>query len=230
MSRSGAPVSVLLALGGVTLVAGLALLVSTGASARFDADVAGLVRAPALRESLAFLRVVTEAGSTWAVMVLAGVALLVGVAIGPWRHGVVAAAVMGLASIGNGLIKSAMGRDRPDLLDAIVSEPGYSFPSGHSTLGAVGWGVLAVLVSRTRLPLVLRAALVIGMVALIALIGISRVYLGVHYPTDVIAGWTLGGIVVLLYERFTRTVSSEPAAAAVDADPGAQRSDPPAPG
>ena len=230
MSRSGAPVSVVLVLAGVALVSGLALLVFTGASAQFDAVIMQSVRAPGLREELGFLRVLTEAGSTWAVMVLAAVAVLVGVAIGPWRHGVVAAVVMGLASVGNGLIKTAMSRDRPDLLDAIVSEPGYSFPSGHSTLGAVGWGVLAVLVSRTRLPRGVRVALVAAMVVLIALIGISRVYLGVHFPTDVIAGWTLGAVVVLLYGRFTRTVSSEPAAAAVDADPGARRSDPPAPG
>ena len=230
MSRAGGLSTVMLTLAGIAVVTGLAILVFTGASIHFDTTVMELVRNGEVREPLAFLRVVTETGSTWAVVILAAVALLVGVAIGPWRHGVVAAVVVGLASLGNGLIKAVIGRKRPDLIDAILSEPGYSFPSGHAALGMVGWGILAVLVSRTRLPRALRVSLVAGMALLIALIGVSRIYLGVHYPTDVLAGWTLGGVVVLLYARLTRTVSREPAAAAVDADPGGPRSAPPAAG
>jgi undecaprenyl-diphosphatase len=230
MSRSGAPSTAILALAGIAIVVGLAGLVFTGVSRGFDTTVMEFVRSEPLREPLAFLRIVTEAGSTSAVMILAAASLLVGLAIGPWRHGVIAAVVVGLASFGNGLLKAAIARERPDLIDAIVSEAGYSFPSGHSALGMVGWGVLAVLVSRTRLPRAVRMALVAVMAAMVVMIGISRVYLGVHYPTDVIAGWTLGGVIVLLYERLTRTVSREPAAAAVDADPAAPRSDPPAAG
>lgn len=230
MSRSDAPSTAVLALAGIAIVGGLAGLVFTGASRPFDTTVMEFVRSEPLREPLAFLRLVTEAGSTWAVMILAAASLLVGFAIGPWRHGVIAAVVVGLASIGNGLIKVAIARQRPDLIDAVLSEPGYSFPSGHAALGMVGWGILAVLVSRTRLPRAIRLALVAAMAVTVVLIGISRVYLGVHYPTDVIAGWTLGGVVVLLYERLTRTVSREPAAAAVDADPAAPRSGPPAAG
>jgi undecaprenyl-diphosphatase len=227
MSRAGALPTVLLTLAGIALVAGLAILVFTGASVPFDTTVMELVRGGSVREPLGFLRVVTEAGSTWAVVILAAVALLVGVAIGPWRHGVIAAVVVGLASVGNGLIKAAIARDRPDLIDAMLNEPGYSFPSGHAALGMVGWGILAVLVGRTRLPRSVRRSLVAAMALLIVLIGVSRVYLGVHYPTDVIAGWTLGGVVVFLYARLTRTVSREPAAAAVDADPEAPLSGPP---
>jgi undecaprenyl-diphosphatase len=230
MSRSGAPSTAILALAGIAIVVGLAGLVFTGASRGFDTTAMAFVRSEPLRDPLAFLRVVTEAGSTSAVMILAAASLLVGLAIGPWRHGVIAAVVVGLASLGNGLLKAAIARERPDLIDAIVSEAGYSFPSGHSALGMVGWGILAVLVSRTRLPRAVRMALVAGMAVMVVLIGTSRVYLGVHYPTDVIAGWTLGGVIVLLYERLTRTVSREPAAAAVDADPAAPRSDPPAAG
>ncbi len=222
--------TVALALAGIAVVAGIAVLVFTGASVAFDTAVTELVRGEGLRQPLAFLRLVTEAGSTPAVILLAAVALVLGVAIGPWRHGVIAAAVVGLASLGNSLIKAAVARQRPDIIEAVVSEPGYSFPSGHSALGMVGWGILAVLVSRTRLPRVVRVAAVAAMAVLVVLIGVSRVYLGVHYPTDVIAGWTLGGVIVLLYARLTRTVSMEPAAAAVDVDPAGQRSDPPAAG
>jgi undecaprenyl-diphosphatase len=229
MTRRLVP-TVTLVLAGIAVVAGIAGLVFTGASVAFDTTVTEFVRGEALRHPLAVLRLVTEAGSTPAVILLAALALLLGVAIGPWRHGVIAALVVGLTSLGNTLIKAAVARQRPDIVEAIVNEPGYSFPSGHSVLGMVGWGILAVLVSRTRLPRSVRVAAVAGMAVLVLLIGVSRVYLGVHYPTDVIAGWTLGGVIVLLYARLTRTVSMEPAAAAVDADPAGQRSDPPAAG
>ena len=216
--------TVLLSVGGLGLVAALAALVATGASHDVDRAVIDVLRASGLVEPLSPLRPITELGSTWAVTLLAGVALLVGVLIGPWRHGVIAAGVVGLASLGNSAIKGLIARERPDLLAPLVTESGYSFPSGHAALGMVGWGILAVLISRSRLGRVPRIAIVAVFAVIVFLVGVSRVYLGVHYPTDVLAGWTLGGVIVLLYERFTRGVSMEPAAAAVDADREAPRS------
>ena len=118
----------------------------------------------------------------------------------------------------------------PDLLEPIVVEHGFSFPSGHAALSMVAYGVLGVLVMRSRLPIAVRRVIVVALGVLVLLIGLSRVWLGVHYPTDVLAGWTAGATIVLVYARLTRSVSPEPAAAAVDVDPAAQRSDPPAPG
>jgi undecaprenyl-diphosphatase len=94
----------------------------------------------------------------------------------------------------------------------------------------VAYGVLAVLVSRSRLPRVVRRIVMVALAVLIGLIGLSRVWLGVHYPTDVLAGWAAGGVIVLVYAAITRRVSLEPAEGAVDADQGAQRSGRPAPG
>src|SRR5919106_1728351 len=99
-----------------------------------------------------------------------------------------------------------------------------------SALGMVAYGILAVLVSRSRLPAPWRIGIVVALGAVVALIGISRIWLGVHYPTDVLAGWAAGGVVVLAYAALTRRVSPEPAEGAVDADPGARRSDRPAAG
>jgi undecaprenyl-diphosphatase len=71
---------------------------------------------------------------------------------------------------------------------------------------------------------------IVALAVLIGLIGLSRVWLGVHYPTDVLAGWAAGGVIVLVYAAITRRVSLEPAEGAADADQGAQRSGRPAPG
>lgn len=229
MSRSAAS-TILLAAAGVGIAVLLAVLVVLGVVRPIDEALIEAIRAPQLFGLLSPLRVLTEAGSTWAVIVVAGVTLLVGVAIGPWRHGAIGAVVIGLATVGNGLIKTVVARERPELLEPIVVETGYSFPSGHAALGMVGWGILAVLLWRSRLPRGVRIGLVVAAGVVVFLIGLSRVYLGVHYPTDVVAGWVLGGVVVLLFERLTRTVSPEPAEAAVDADPAGPRFDQPGPG
>lgn len=215
---------------GVAIVALLSVAVTSGASAGFDRSVMELVRAPELRVVLAPLRAITELGSTGAVTLIALSTLAVGVLIGPWLHGAIGAATIGLASLGVQAIKALVARARPDLLEPIVEARGFSFPSGHSALGMVAWGILGVLVMRSRLPVGVRRMIVAVLALIVLLIGLSRVWLGVHYPTDVLAGWTAGAVVVLVYARLTRRVSPEPAAAAVDVDPAARRSDPPAAG
>lgn len=230
---SGSPPSLSLAglaAAGIILVIGLAVLVSGDLTAEFDLAVMQVVRTGTLHDLLRPLRYVTELGSTWAVIVVAAVTFVVGAAIGPWRHGLAGAVTIGLASIANSSLKVLIARERPELLEPLIVERGFSFPSGHAALGMVAYGVLAVLISRSRLSRAVRRGIIAALVVLVGLIGLSRVWLGVHYPTDVLAGWTAGAVVVLLYAVLTRRVSPEPAAGAVDADPAAPRSDRPAPG
>jgi undecaprenyl-diphosphatase len=230
MSARSLPTSLVATLGGLLVVAMLAIGVSTDAVDPFDRAVIDVVRAQELRAVGWPLRWVTELGSTGAVTMVALLTALVGVLIGPWRHGVIGAAVIGLASAGNQALKAFIARARPDLLEPVVVEHGFSFPSGHSLLGMVAWGILAVLVSRSRMPTGARHGLVVAIALLVFLIGLSRIWLGVHFPSDVLAGWTAGAVIVLLYARLTRRVSPAPAAAAVDVDPGPPRSDPPGAG
>jgi undecaprenyl-diphosphatase len=224
------PPSWVLAGAGIAVVIGLAVLISADRTAAFDQGIIDAVRAPVLRDLLSPLRAITELGSTGGVVAVAGIAFAFAAAIGPWRHGVIAALTILLASIANSAMKVAIRRDRPEILDPLVVERGFSFPSGHSALGMVAYGILAVLVSRSRLPQPWRTVIVVALGALVALIGISRIWLGVHYPTDVLAGWAVGGVIVLAFATLTRRVSPEPAAGAVDADQAARRSDRPAAG
>ncbi|MFC1642828.1 phosphatase PAP2 family protein [Myxococcota bacterium] len=96
-------------------------------------------------------------------------------------------------------IKFAVARPRPQLVERVVEAAGYAFPSGHTFGAAAVYLALAVGLGRRclrwRIQLVALAWLVvIG-------VGASRVYLGVHYPTDVIAGWLLGAATVTLLQR-----------------------------
>jgi undecaprenyl-diphosphatase len=224
------PATPLLIAAGIAIVVGLAVLISGDLTTAFDQAIIDAIRSPVVHDLLSPLRTITELGSTWAVIAVAVIAFAFAAAIGPWRHGLIAAGTILLASIANSTLKLAIGRERPDLLEPLIVERGFSFPSGHSALGMVAYGIVAVLVSRSRLPARWRTAIIVALGALVALIGLSRIWLGVHYPTDVIAGWVAGGVIVLAYAALTRRVSPEPAAGAVDADPAAQRSDRPAAG
>jgi undecaprenyl-diphosphatase len=105
-----------------------------------------------------------------------------------------ALAAVVLASVTSDAVKAATDRPRPDV-DTLVSRPHTSsFPSGHAATGFACATVLGVLLPRWRAPLF----------ALAALIALSRLYVGVHFPLDVVAGAALGvvvGVVVLRARR-----------------------------
>jgi undecaprenyl-diphosphatase len=91
-------------------------------------------------------------------------------------------------------LKGIYHRERPPVLHRLVVEDSYSFPSGHSTFAAVFFTMLAVVLARLMPPRWrwLRAASVGVCLVLAVLVGMSRIWLGVHYPTDVIGGLLLG--------------------------------------
>jgi undecaprenyl-diphosphatase len=107
------------------------------------------------------------------------------------------AAVLVLIAVlgGSGLVdilKSLFARVRPDFVAQSVYELSRSFPSGHSTLSAVTYLTLGALLARVQTKRVLKIYS-LGLAVLVTmLVGVSRVYLGVHWPTDVLAGWCLG--------------------------------------
>lgn len=113
-------------------------------------------------------------------------------------YGVPVSAGAIFVTIINKIIKEAVGRYRPDDILHLTEAGGFSFPSGHSVTSMFVFGTLICLV---RINVKSRAAANILTVILavpMICIGLSRIYLGVHYPTDVIAGWLLGILVMMI--------------------------------
>ena len=105
--------------------------------------------------------------------------------------GFLAAAVIG-GALTSTLLKLAFGRARPDLVIHLVTVDSASFPSGHALNSAVVYLTVGALLARAEPKRTVRIYLIATAVLLTLMIGFSRVYLGVHWPSDVIAGWCVG--------------------------------------
>ncbi|MXO61846.1 phosphatase PAP2 family protein [Qipengyuania oceanensis] len=104
----------------------------------------------------------------------------------------VAAAVGGGALL-SGLLKSQFSRARPEIVPHLVPVHSASFPSGHAMNSAIVYLTIAVLIARSYEDARTRNFIVGLAVIATGVIGFSRVYLGVHWPSDVAAGWLVGG-------------------------------------
>ena len=108
------------------------------------------------------------------------------------RQAMLVIGVATVASIGLRLLKLAIGRERPSIVEHIEVVNGMSFPSGHTLIAAVLYPTLGMLIASNLRDRHLKVYVFVVAAALALLVGFTRVYLGVHYPSDVLGGWLLG--------------------------------------
>ncbi len=148
------------------------------------------LRSPAVTRLFWGATVLGDTPSMTALVVLACLLLLA------WGKSTYAALVAGSMTLTWGfesLAKAMVHRARPPLGGALVQLPGnFSFPSAHAVISLVLCGTLAFLVLRSVRSKLLRVVLVAVAVVVALLVGFSRIYLGVHWTTDVIGSWLLG--------------------------------------
>jgi undecaprenyl-diphosphatase len=138
---------------------------------------------------------VTEVGAAWTVAALTVAAAVALSRTSRRAAAFVVASVLGAALLSQGM-KALVARARPDVVVPVTDAAGYSFPSGHSMVTLAYLVAVALAVRKLR-PRWAWIAFSIALPLVVA-VGLSRVYLGVHYPTDVLAGWALGTVWVLV--------------------------------
>lgn len=153
---------------------------------RLDAAAYSLV---VMHMRTAWLTPIMQSISDLAYPVVLVVVLLVIEAFAPGRRpGLFAAVNLVLATLLNLLLKTLVQRPRPEGY-RLVAESGFSFPSGHSMVAMAFYGLLIWMVWRYEKDAFVRRLGIIGFGLVIVLVGLSRIYLGVHYASDVLAGF-----------------------------------------
>ena len=180
---------------GLVLFVLLTILMVTGNLQWFDDPIREWVysiRNPVLTE---VLKVITYMGNWQTITLLCIVLLLFRKT--RLRYGVPVSAGAIFVTIFNRIIKLIFKRPRPEESLHLIEEGGYSFTSGHSITSMVVFGLLIYLVRKyvrnRKAANILTAALAVPWI----FIGLSRIYMGVHFPSDVLAGWALGAAVLV---------------------------------
>jgi len=138
------------------------------------------------------MRDITGLGSVFTVLFLTcAVAAYLGVS-GRRRIGLYVLAAVGSGELVSTVLKIFYHRPRPDLVPHGMEVFTASFPSGHATMSAIAYLTLATLIARVERNRRAKALVLALGVSVTLLVGISRIYLGVHWPSDVLAGWCIG--------------------------------------
>ena len=155
-----------------------------------------------LRLRRPWLTPIMESISNLAMPVVLAVMLLVVEAFAPGRRPGLCAGINLVLAVGiNLLLKEIVQRPRPDETIRLVTESGYSFPSGHSMVSMAFYGLLLWMVWRYEKDRVVKWTCITGFACVIALVGMSRIYLGVHYASDVIAGFCVSVVWLGIYTK-----------------------------
>jgi membrane-associated phospholipid phosphatase len=175
--------------------------------AEFDSKITDFVISFRSDGLTSYFRFMTEMGDRYAYIIIA-------VALGAyfffrhrnWKFILQTIAVLLLATLSNILIKQIVNRQRPTL-EHMVEVNTLSFPSGHSMSAMAFYGFLFYLCTQLKMSGVIRIVLMIVLCIIILSIGMSRIYLGVHFPSDVAAGF-LGGLLwvtlcVIIFNTFS---------------------------
>lgn len=142
-------------------------------------------------------KVFTFFGSTAFIVALSVILFVVFLICKKKTHAYLTASVIIISTILNNVIKVIIMRSRPEVLKLVI-ETSYSFPSGHTMASVTIYGILLYLVNKTDLKSGLKNTLRVILFTLPIFIGISRIYLGAHFATDVIGAYLVSTILLLV--------------------------------
>jgi undecaprenyl-diphosphatase len=127
-----------------------------------------------------------------------------------WAAAAIFAAAMIGASVINAVVKIGYHRARPEVVPHLAVVSNASFPSGHAMLSAATYLTIGAMLAQIQPRASARIYILTIAVVLAILVGLTRLYLGVHWPSDVLAGWCLGSAWALAFWTLTRWVETHP--------------------
>ena len=158
----------------------------------FDRSIAQTLHSHAIPWLTRGVIVITYVGSGWVLVPLAALVTAVLFQRRHWGEGLILVSATSGAAFLNWMIKLLIHRPRPEFVDPLIHAGGYSFPSGHSATAAAFYMTLGLLGAGWVRRWETRVYVLLAAVFAVALVGFSRLYLGVHYLSDVLAGYALG--------------------------------------
>ena len=193
---------------GVFLTVGLFAL--AWAYPRFPGDEPVLLAVQDLRTGWldGVMRALTMLGDAVVALPLIGLVVLALILARRWADALAVAAIIFALGLGH-LLKTAIGRPRPDYFIAGADASGLSFPSGHTVTALLFGGILIVLANDLIRPIWIRRGVQAGLGVLVLAVGFSRVYLGVHWPSDVIGAYLFAAVALVVILTCRNTLVSK---------------------
>jgi membrane-associated phospholipid phosphatase len=158
----------------------------------FDRTVAAGLHTHSTDLATALMSAVTQLGGTQALLAVTLAAALALIAKGRLAHAALMGAALAGGEVLNLALKAAFERPRPSFQEPLATAAGYSFPSGHAMVSLTVYGALAFVIATSVKSRRARGAILASALALVLAIGFSRIYLGVHYVSDVLAAYAAG--------------------------------------
>jgi len=190
-------VALILVVGGINLFIELTETLSTDIMINIDHRITQYVisfRSPALTQYFLYM---TYVGDVYGYLIVLAIYLLISIFVfKKWKYVAQTSFVLLLATVSNMVLKRFIDRARPGI-EHMVSVETLSYPSGHAMSAMAFYGFLIFLVYKFNLNKYLKAGILVLLAILILSIGISRIYLGVHFPSDIAGGYIAGWIWVI---------------------------------
>lgn len=142
-----------------------------------------------------FFKVITFFGSVWCILIIS---LILFIIKNKYKLYFVINPIC--SDVLNRILKLIFVRPRPNIL-RLITERGYSFPSGHGMMSIICYGFIIYLIWQNDYKLKWKLLLIIPLILLILLVGISRIYLGVHYASDILAAFMIGIIYLIVLKK-----------------------------
>jgi len=185
-------IALVVVVGGINLFVELTDTLTTDSLANYDQQITDYVIAQRSPELTKYFIFVTKVGDVYGYLIVLAITIIISALIFKrWKYVGQVTLVLALASISNMILKRAIDRARPGI-EHLVSVETLSYPSGHAMSAMAFYGFLIYLFYKFKINPLAKFIAILVLAVLIASIGISRIYLGVHFPSDIVGGFIAG--------------------------------------